>query len=137
MVITNSSELIYNEQTAAIIPEYSTVKFDVTIQQSENTYTGHLTASFYPNYGLVLRPLILTTATGDLYAHLEFADPILSDPLYNALIQTLEGNSSVPEELSVTVQTNPMVYLVWGGVALMLVGISIQFTGDLRPNGKR
>ena len=137
LVITNSSELIYNEQTAAIIPEYSTVKVDVTIQQSENTYTGHLTASFYPNYGLILRPLILTTAIGDLYAHLDFTDPILSDPLYNALVQTLEGHSFVPEELSVTVQTNPMVYLVWGGVALMLVGISIQFAGDLRPESNR
>jgi cytochrome c biogenesis factor len=81
--------------------------------------------------------LILTTEIGDLYAHLDFTDPILSDPLYNALVQTLEGHSFVPEELSVTVQTNPMVYLVWGGVALMLVGISIQFAGDLRPNGKR
>jgi cytochrome c biogenesis factor len=126
LTITNSSALIYNEQTAAIIPEYSTVTTDVTIQQPENTYTGRLTASFYPNYGLVLRPLILTTATGDLYVHLELTNPILSDPLYNALVQTLEGNSSVPKEVSVTVQTNPMVYLVWGGVALMLIGISVQ-----------
>jgi cytochrome c biogenesis factor len=136
LTITNSSALIYNEQTASIIPEYSTVTTDVTIQQPENTYTGRLTASFYPNYGLVLRPLILTTATGDLYVHLEFTNPILSDPLYNALVQTLEGNSSVPEEVSVTVQTNPMVYLVWGGVALMLIGISVQFAGDLRPENK-
>jgi cytochrome c-type biogenesis protein CcmF len=126
--ITNSSTAIYNEQAEAIIPEYSTFTADATIKQTGSTYIGSLSASFYPNYGLVLRPLIIATTTGDVYAHLEF-----TEPLYNTLVQTLEGNSSVPEEVSVTVQTNPMVYLVWGGVALMLVGISVQFAGDLLP----
>jgi cytochrome c biogenesis factor len=126
LTITNSSAKVYNEQAAAIIPEYSTLIADVTIQQSENTYTVSLSASFYPNYGLVLRPLIMTTVTGDLYVHLEY-----TDPLYNALVQTLSGNSSVPEEVSVTVQNSPLIYLVWGGVALMLVGITVQFAGDL------
>jgi cytochrome c biogenesis factor len=69
----------------------------------------------------------MTTATGDIYVHLEY-----SDSLYNALVQTLEGNSSVPEEVSVTVQNSPLIYLVWAGVALMLVGISVQFVGDLK-----
>jgi cytochrome c-type biogenesis protein CcmF len=127
LTISNSSSTIYNEQAAAIIPEYSTLTSDVTIQQSEKTYHGNLSASFYPNYGLVLRPLIVTTETGDVYIHLEY-----TDSLYKALVQTLEGNSSVPGEVSVTVQNNPLIYLVWGGVALMLVGISIQFVADLR-----
>ena len=132
LTISNSSATIYNEQAAAIIPEYSTLTADVTIQQSEKIYTGSLSASFYPNYGLVLRPLIMTTATGDIYVHLEF-----TDSLYNALVQTIEGNSSVPEEVSVTVQNNPMVYLVWGGVALMLVGISIQFSRRLEAKARK
>jgi cytochrome c-type biogenesis protein CcmF len=127
LAVSNSSATIYNEQAAAIIPEYSTVTADVTIQQSEKTYSGSLSASFYPNYGLVLRPLIMTTATGDIYVHLEY-----TDSLYKALVQTLEGNSSVPEEVSVTVQNSPLIYLVWAGVALMLVGISVQFVGDLK-----
>jgi cytochrome c-type biogenesis protein CcmF len=125
--IANSSATVYNEHAAAIIPEYSTFVTDVTIQQSEVTYTKSLSASFYPNYGLVLRPLIMTTATGDVYVHLEF-----TDSLYTALVQTLSGNSSVPETVSITVQTNPMIYLVWGGIALMLVGITVKFVADVR-----
>lgn len=127
LAVTNSSAVIYNEQAAAILPECSTLNADVTIQQSERTYFGSLSASFYPNYGLVLRPLILTTTTGDLYMHLDY-----TDSLYNALVQTVTGNSSVPEEISVTVQINPLIYLVWGGVILMLVGISLQFAADVR-----
>ena len=99
----------------------------MTIQQSEKTHYGSLIGSFYPNYGLVFRPLIIATETGDLYLHLEY-----SDSLYNALVQTYEGNNILPEEVSVTVQNNPMVYLVWVGVVLMLLGMSIQFANDLR-----
>ena len=125
--ISNNSEKIYNDQAAAVISECSTLKADVTLIQSERTYQGVLEGSFYPNYGLVLRPLIITTATGDIYVHLEY-----SDSLYNVLVQTYEGNSKVPEEVSVTIQNNPMIYLVWGGVILMLFGITFQFLVDLR-----
>jgi cytochrome c biogenesis factor len=76
--------------------------------------------------------LIITTATGDIYVHIEF-----TDSLYNALVQTLSGNSSVPEEVSVTVQNNPLIYLVWGGVTLMLVGITVQFIADIKKMGAR
>jgi cytochrome c biogenesis factor len=127
LTITNSSATIYNEQAAAIIPEYSALTANVTIKQFGKTYHGSLSASFYPNYGLHLRPLIMTTEIGDVYVHLEY-----TDSLYDSLVQTLGGNSSVPETVSVTVQTNPMVYLVWGGVALMLVGISVQFIAEIK-----
>ncbi len=122
----NSSAMVYSEQLNKVISEYSTLKADVTIQQFDKTFQGSLTASFYPNYGLVLRPLIITTETGDIYVHLEF-----TEALYNTLIQALNGNSSIPEELSVTLQTSPMIYLVWAGVALMIIGISVEFLGEL------
>ena len=127
MTISSSLAKVYNEQAAKVIPEHSILEVDVTIQQSEKTHYGSLIGSFYPNYGLVFRPLIIATETGDLYLHLEY-----SDSLYNALVQTYEGNNILPEEVSVTVQNNPMVYLVWVGVVLMLLGMSIQFANDLR-----
>jgi len=129
IVISNSSATVYSEQLATIVPEYSTLKADVAIQQSGKTYQGSLSASFYPNYGLVLRPLIITTETGDIYAHLEY-----TDSLYNVIVQALSGDSVAPEDVSITVQTNPMVYLVWAGVAFMIVGICVQFAADLRQN---
>ncbi len=50
--LSNSSSEVYNEQAAAIIPEYSTVEANVTVQESGKAYEGTLVASFYPNYGL-------------------------------------------------------------------------------------
>jgi cytochrome c biogenesis factor len=122
----NSAGVIYSEQLGSIIPEYSFAEFDVRVLYLGRTYTGSLWAGFYPNYGLVLRPLILTTETGDIYLHLEY-----TDSLYNGLIQTLSGETTNLESVTVTVQTNPLVYLVWAGIALMILGISMQLIADL------
>ena len=128
--LSSSSAEIYSEQGADIIPERSTIEADVIVQQSGNTFNGVLVASFYPNYGLVVKPFIITTETGDIYLHFEY-----SDSLFNALVGIYSGNSKIPDEISVTVQYSPMVYLVWSGVVLMLVGMSIQFASDLKPQG--
>ena len=124
--IENSTTQVYNAQTETIIPEYSIVKADVTIQQSDKTYQGTLSASLYPNYGLVINPLIVTIETGDIYAHLE-----LTESLYNSLVQSLDGSSVAPNDLSITVQNSPMIYLVWAGVVFIAISILIQFTHDL------
>jgi len=131
ILLLNSSALVYNEQLHEIISEYSTLIVDVTIQQFGKTFRGSLSASFYPNYGLVLRPLIITTETGDIYVHLEY-----TESLYNALVQALNGNSIIPVDISITLQTNPMIYLVWAGVTLMIIGIFVEFVGDLTDKRK-
>jgi c-type cytochrome biogenesis protein CcmF len=116
---TNSSGTVYNEQVNAIVPEYSSLEFDVNVQYLGRTYRGSLSASLYTNYGLVLRPLVITTEMGDVYIHLDY-----SDSVYNALVQRLAGNNNfIPESVSITVQTSPLVYLVWAGIALMIIGI--------------
>ena len=125
--LINGSTKVYNEQLNSVVSEFSTMKVDVIIRQSERTFRGVLAASFYPNYGLVLRPLIIPTESGDLYLHLEY-----SEPLYDALYQTLSGDLVAPESVSFTVQKVPMIYLVWTGVTLMLFGMLVWFSGDLR-----
>jgi cytochrome c biogenesis factor len=45
------------------------------------------------------------------------------------------GNTVVPENVNVTVQTIPLIYLVWAGIALMVVSISLQAAADLAKKG--
>jgi cytochrome c biogenesis factor len=124
--IENSTTQVYNSQANAIIPEYSIIKADVTMHDSDRTYQGSLSALLYPNYGLVIKPLIITTETGDLYIHIE-----LTDSLYNTLKQASSGNSVAPNEVAISAQNNPLIYLVWSGVVLMAIAILIQFASDL------
>jgi cytochrome c-type biogenesis protein CcmF len=129
--VSNSQSNVYNEELGAVIPEYSSVSGDITIQYLGKTYHNSLSASFYPNYGLVIRPLIITTETGDVYLHLSY-----TDELYDSLTQTLMENIVTPESVAVTVQISPLIYLVWTGVALMIVSISLQVGIDLAQKGQ-
>jgi cytochrome c-type biogenesis protein CcmF len=124
--VSSSQSNVYSEQVDDVVSEYSSVSSDVTIQYLGKTYQKSLHASFYPNYGLAIRPLIITTETGDVYLHFDY-----SDAMYESLTQVFMGNTIVPENVNVTVQTSPLIYLVWAGIALMVVSISLQAAADL------
>jgi cytochrome c-type biogenesis protein CcmF len=129
--VSNSQSTVYNEELGAIVPESSSISGDITIQYLGKTYHNSLSASFYPNYGLVIRPLVITTETGDVYLHLYY-----TDELYASLTQTLTGNTVTPESVTVTVQISPLIYLVWAGIVLMVVSISLQAAIDLAQKGQ-
>ena len=124
---SNSQSSVYNAELFSVVPEYSTVKGDITIQYLGKTYHGSLYASFYSNYGLVVRPLVISTEAGDVYLHLSY-----TDELYDSLMQTLRGNNVAPERVNIAVQISPLVYLVWMGVALMVFSISLQLVFYLK-----
>ena len=128
--VSSSQSNVYSEQVDDAVSEYSSVSSDVTIQYLGKTYQKNLCASFYPNYGLAIRPLIITTETGDVYLHFDY-----SDAMYESLTQVFMGNTVVPENVNVTVQTSPLIYLVWAGIALMVVSISLQAAADLAKKG--
>jgi cytochrome c-type biogenesis protein CcmF len=130
--VSNSQSNVYNEELGAVVPECSSISGDVTIQYLGKTYHNSLSASFYPNYGLVIRPLIITTETGDVYLHFDY-----TDALYDSLTQTLTGNTVTLGSVAVTVQISPLIYLVWAGIALMVVSISLHAAIDLAKKGDR
>jgi cytochrome c-type biogenesis protein CcmF len=119
--VSNSQSNVYNEELDAVVPECSSISGDITIQYLGKTYHNSLSASFYPNYGLVIRPLVITTKTGDVYLHLDY-----TDAMYDSLTQALTENIVTPESVAVTVQISPLLYLVWVGIALMVVSMSLQ-----------
>lgn len=130
--VVNATSEVYSPQAQSVLPQYSAVTADVTIQQSGATYAGEISASFYPNYGLALTPLIISTATGDLYVHME-----IDQELYDILTAQLTGNSTTPTVVSLTAQNIPLVYLVWVGVTLMVASMAMEFVVDLRQTRRQ
>jgi cytochrome c biogenesis factor len=124
--IVNATSEVINIQAQNVLPQYSSVTADVTIQQPDVTYIGEVSASFYPNYGLALAPLIINTASGDIYVHME-----LNEELYSILSAQLTGNSTTPNTVTLTVQRVPLVYLVWVGVTLMVVSMVVECIVDI------
>ena len=130
--VVNATSEVYSSQAQHLLPQYSTVTADIIVQQSGATYSGEISASFYPNYGLALTPLIINTATGDMYVHME-----IDQELYDILTAQLTGNGTIPTTVSLTAQNIPLVYLVWVGVTLMVVSMVVECVVDLRQTRRQ
>jgi hypothetical protein len=129
-----SQSMIYYQDLNDLIPEYSLLSVDATIDYMGRTYHRTLQADYYPNYGLVLRPLIIGTETGDLYIHLEY-----TENMSTSLIQALKNEIIIPDTVNITIQTSPMIYILWIGIAVMILGIATQLLVELKQtiNGKK
>jgi hypothetical protein len=122
-----SQDSVYYQQLDDVVPEFSFLHVDATIEYMGRTYNKTMQADYYPNYGLVLRPQIIGTTIGDLYMHLEY-----SENVSNSLVEALRNNIIIPETLNIALQTSPMIYLLWIGINVMVVGIATQLLVELK-----
>jgi cytochrome c-type biogenesis protein CcmF len=124
-----SQSMIYYQALDGLIPEYSFLNVDATIEYMERTYYRTLQADYYPNYGLVLRPQIIGTETGDLYIHLDY-----TENMSTVLIQALRNDIIIPDTVNIAIQTSPMIYMLWMGIAVMILGIIAQLIIGLKQS---
>lgn len=122
-----SKNMVYYPELDELISEYSFVRADAVVEFNEKTYSSTLFAEYYPNYGLVLRPQIIGTITGDVYIHLDY-----NENLSTSLVQALRNEIITPDALDIVVQTSPMIYILWIGIAVLIFGIITQFLVDLK-----
>jgi len=122
-----SDSRVYYSELDDLISEYSVLTADAIIEYNERTYVGTLLAEFYPNYGLVVRPQIIGTVMGDLYVHLDY-----NENLSNSLVQALRNEIILPDGVNIIVQTSPMIYLLWIGIIILILGIIAQFVIELK-----
>jgi len=117
---------VHSTQLGRCVPEYSALRMDVAIEQGGSVYHRALWIRLYTIYGIAHTPLIIATWTGDVYIHMHH-----TESMYNALVQALMGEEVPPEDLIVSVERIPMVYLVWAGVTLLSIGMAIPLIKEL------
>ncbi|UCE43522.1 MAG: cytochrome c biogenesis protein CcsA [Candidatus Bathyarchaeota archaeon] len=125
---------VYSEVAEWTVPEYSALRMDVAIKQGRSIYNRTLWIRLFTLIGPVSTPLIITTWTGDIYIHMHH-----TTSMYDSLVQALMDNEVPPDDLNITVEMIPMVYLVWVGITLMSIGIAVPLIKGLtKPiSGKR
>ena len=122
-----SQDSVYYQQLDGLVPEFSFLQVDTTIEYRGRTYHKTMQADYYPNYGLVLRPQIIGTEMGDLYMHLEY-----TENMSTSLVEALRNTLIVPETVNVAIQTSPMIYVLWTGISVMILGIATQLVIELK-----
>ena len=108
------------------MPEYSGLALDVSIADGTTAYNNNsLRMYYYPNYGIVSKPLIISTLRGDLYIFMEH-----TNSSYNSLFYALMGEKREPVNFRIKVKRVPLIWLVWAGVILMAAGMVILICNE-------
>ena len=119
---------VYSADLNTNAPEHSSMKVAIDVYRGAEVYHESAQAVLYTNYGPMALPLVIHTLQGDIYLHLG-----ITDETYNLLLQALMGVDSVlPSAVSLTVSTEPYVYLLWTGITVMCVGITLIAVSDSR-----
>lgn len=116
----------YSLVPAGSLPEYSALKMDLTIHEGGNIYQTAVWVRYYTMYGIVSEPLIINTLTGDLYIRI-----LQTQSMSNSLGAAAANIVVQPVDLIITVDKNPLIQFVWGGVALMAFGIAMPLIKEL------
>ncbi len=118
---------IYSNAMRFLAPEYSVMAMNATILDGEAAYNGRLVMYYYTNYGILSRPLIISTLQGDLYVFIQY-----TDSSYNSLFYALMGEEYQPEDFIIKVKRVPLIWLVWLGVILMTISMAILIWDEVR-----
>jgi cytochrome c-type biogenesis protein CcmF len=127
-----SQSMVYYQQLAGLVPEYSFLDVESTVHYMGRTYHRIFQADYYPNYGLVLRPQVISTEAGDLYMHLEY-----TGSMSTSLVEALSGETIIPDNVNIMVQTSPLIYLLWTGIAVMVLSIATQLLVELKATNDK
>jgi cytochrome c biogenesis factor len=115
------------ELKQGIFPQSSNLVVDTAVIDSARVYNPQLSVYLYTAYGLISQPTIIRTGLDDIYIHAN-----VTQEVYSALLNSLAGNSSMPETLTITVEKVPMINVVWVGVSLLVVGGVISIASAFR-----
>lgn len=119
---------VYYPQHGFVGPEYTALKMDALIKEGGDVHQGTLWMYFYANQGVVSKPLIISSLAGDIYASMH-----PTESSYNALFYGLMGSTEIqPEEFVVKLKRIPLIWLLWFGIVLMGIGMTILIIGELK-----
>ncbi|MHC1635277.1 MAG: cytochrome c biogenesis protein CcsA [Candidatus Methanospirareceae archaeon] len=103
-----------------LMPECSAMGVRATIERGGKIYYGNLRMYYYPNHGIVSKPLIISTPKEDIYMYIE-----QTPSSFNSLYLALMGKRIQPVDFKISVRIIPLVSFVWVGIILLTLGAII------------
>ncbi|UYZ39942.1 MAG: cytochrome c biogenesis protein CcsA [Candidatus Methanospirare jalkutatii] len=115
-----SNSFIYSPKVAHFLPEFTAFKIYADVKTGGSVHKSEIWMFYYPNYGIVSKPLIISTPTEDVYIFMQY-----TNSTYEALFNAMFGSREPPENFIIRVKRIPLVSLIWAGVVAMSVGMSL------------
>ncbi|MCW3132115.1 MAG: cytochrome c biogenesis protein CcsA [Candidatus Methanospirare jalkutatii] len=115
-----SNSFIYSPRVAHFLPEFTAFKIYADVKTGGSVHKSEIWMFYYPNFGIVSKPLIISTPTEDVYIFMQY-----TNSTYEALFNAMFGSREPPENFIIRVKRIPLVSLIWAGVVAMSVGMSL------------
>ena len=115
-----SNSFIYSPRVAHFLPEFTAFKIYADVKTDGSVHKSEIWMFYYPNFGIVSKPLIISTPTEDVYIFMQY-----TNSTYEALFNAMFGSREPPENFIIRVKRIPLVSLIWTGVVAMSVGMSL------------
>ncbi|MCW3135211.1 MAG: cytochrome c biogenesis protein CcsA [Methanophagales archaeon] len=117
---------VYYPQHSFVGPERSALKIDVAIEDGADVHHESLWMYYYTNHGVVSEPVIISTPTGDMYISMH-----QTKSSFNSMFYALMGQEVQPEDSVIVVKRVPLIWLVWFGILLLGIGMTVLLLGEL------
>jgi cytochrome c biogenesis factor len=117
---------IYFPSHSLVAPEYSSLKTKIAITEGGGLHRGSLSMYYYLNYGVVSEPFIISTPLRDVYISMH-----QTNSSYYSLVHSLMGETIPPRDVTIVVKYVPLIWLIWLGMLLMGIGMSVILLDEL------
>jgi cytochrome c-type biogenesis protein CcmF len=107
-------------------PEHASLTVLAEVENAEIREQRPLVMSYYPLYGMFSVPTVISTPGRDLYLSVHPSNTS-QDTLFGALM----GMEVSPGEVVLSAKVVPFIALIWTGIALMVLGMTVILAGEL------
>ena len=122
-----SNSFIYSPKIAHFLPEFTAFKIYADVKTGGSVHKSEIWMFYYPNFGIVSKPLIISTPAEDVYIFMQY-----TNSTYEALFNAMFGSREPPENFIIRVKRIPLVSLIWAGIVAMSVGMSLILLETVR-----
>jgi cytochrome c biogenesis factor len=117
---------VYYPSHGFVGPEYAGLTVLAEVENAEIHGQRMLVMSYYPLYGMFSVPTVISTPGRDFYLSVH-----PSNTSQNTLMGALMGMNVSPDVVVLSMKVVPFIALIWAGIALMVLGMTIILVGEL------
>ena len=117
---------VYYPSHGFVGPEHASLTVLAEVENGEIREQRPLVMSYYPLYGMFSVPTVISTPGRDFYLSVHPSNTS-QDTLFGALM----GMEVFPGEVVLSMKVVPFIALIWAGIALMVLGMTMILVGEL------
>jgi hypothetical protein len=126
IIVSPEMGQVYYPSHGFVGPEHASLTVQAVVENAKIRQQRSLVMSYYPWYGMVSVPTVISTPGYDFYLAVH-----PSNTSQDTLMSALMGIEVSPGEVVLSAKVVPFIVLIWSGIVLMGLGMTIILIGEM------